>query len=73
MRSETEGIRLGAVKEAFDRLLGRAPLSVDSTSTKYEQSVQKLYLDAVIRANAEPPPVRDGIAMPDGDSADTEW
>jgi hypothetical protein len=39
MRSDDEAIRLRAVKEGFDRLLGRAPLSVDSTSTKIDQNI----------------------------------
>jgi hypothetical protein len=38
MRSDDEAIRLAAVKGGFDRLLGRAPLSVDSTSTKIEHN-----------------------------------
>jgi hypothetical protein len=71
MRSDDEAIRLAAVKEGFDRLLGRAPLSVDSTSTKVEHSIQQLYLTAVQAANRHPDP---RASVPDaGNSITIEW
>jgi hypothetical protein len=74
MRSNDEAIRLAAVKEGFDRLLGRAPMSVDTTSTKtIEHNIQQLYLRAVIAANQEPPPT-DITAVPEASNgATTEW
>jgi hypothetical protein len=76
MRSGDEAIRLAAVKEGFDRLLGRAPLSVDNTNTKIEHSIQELYLTAIQAANAEPDPCApvDVTPVPDaGNGASTEW
>src|SRR6516164_4097367 len=60
LRSDDEAIRLAAVKEGFDRLLGKAPIAVDSTSTStriIENNIQALYLSAVQQANQRPPPV----------------
>jgi hypothetical protein len=75
MRSDDEAIRLASVKEAFDRLLGRAPLAVDSTSTKVEHTIQELYLTALKAANEQPDagaPI--DVTLPDaGNGATTEW
>jgi hypothetical protein len=75
LRSDDEAIRLAAVKEGFDRLLGRAPLSVDSTSTKVEHSIQQLYLQAVIEANQRPDPRApvDVASVPDARDSTTDW
>jgi hypothetical protein len=76
MRSDDEAIRLAAVKEGLDRLLGRAPLSVDSTSAKVEHNIQQLYLTAVQAANRQPDPGApiDVTLAPDaGSGAATEW
>jgi hypothetical protein len=76
MRSDDEAIRLAAVKEGFDRLLGKAPIAVDSTSTStriIENNIQALYLSAVQEANRRPPPV-DVTAVPDApNDAAREW
>jgi hypothetical protein len=70
IRSDDEAIRLAAVKEAFDRLLGKAPIAVDSTSTRHiETNIQALYLSAVQEANrrADPrAPVELGADRHDG-------
>jgi len=40
------------VREFFDRLIGKAPIAVDSTVTKFD--IGALYLAAVQAANAPP-------------------
>jgi hypothetical protein len=74
MRSDDEAIRLAAVKEAFDRLLGRAVQSLDTTSTRTTlvEHVQQLYLTAVQRANRQLPPI-DVTPVPDAGNGATEW
>jgi hypothetical protein len=77
MRSDDEAIRLAAVKEGFDRLLGRAPLSVDSTSTsRVEHDIGMLYLTALKAANEMPDPRApvDVTPVPDArNCATTDW
>jgi hypothetical protein len=51
-RSPNEAIRLAAIKEAFDRLLGKPPVAVDTTVTKFDMGA--LYLQAVKAANLSP-------------------
>jgi hypothetical protein len=74
LKSDDEGMRLAACREMLDRLLGRAPLSVDTTSTsRVEHDIRALYLRAVIGANQEPPPT-DVTAVPEASNdATTEW
>jgi hypothetical protein len=75
MRSDDEAVRLAAVWEGFDRLLGSAPLSVDSTSTKIEHNIQQLYLTAVQEANRLPDPRAPVDVTPAADAGDgaVEW
>jgi hypothetical protein len=76
-RSPDPAIRLAALKESFDRLVGRAPMSVSTTNTRHiETSIQQLYLTAVMRANAEPDPRApvDVTLPPDaGNGTSIEW
>jgi hypothetical protein len=51
-RSPNEATRLAAVREFFDRLVGKPPVAVDSTVTKLD--IGQLYLAAVQAANAPP-------------------
>jgi hypothetical protein len=53
VRSQNEQTRLAAVQVAFDRLLGKAPLAVDTTVAKVDLGA--LYLAAVQAANGLPP------------------
>jgi hypothetical protein len=77
LRSEDEAIRLAAVKEGFDRLLGRAPLSVDSTSTsRVEHDIGMLYVTALKAANEMPDPRAPVDVTPASDarnSGTTDW
>jgi hypothetical protein len=81
MGSDDEWVKLAALKEGFDRMLGRAPMSVDTTSTKtVEQRIQQLYLAAVIEANSRPDPrtveasaVTDVTPEPDAGNSSIEW
>jgi hypothetical protein len=58
----------------LDRLLGRAPLSVDTTSTsRVEHDIRALYLRAVIAANQEPLPTNITAAPETSSGATTEW
>jgi hypothetical protein len=74
MKSSDEGIALAACKEMLDRLLGRPPLSMDSTNTKIEHSIQQLYL-TLKAANEQPDPgALVDATLPDaGNGATTEW
>jgi hypothetical protein len=49
-RSPNEAARLAAIREAFDRLLGKPPVAVDSTVTKLD--IGKLYLEVHTASNA---------------------
>jgi hypothetical protein len=51
-QSPDASVRLAAIREAFDRLLGKPPVAVDSTVTKLD--VGQLYLDALRQANSPP-------------------
>jgi hypothetical protein len=50
VRSPNEATRLAAIREAFDRLLGKAPIAVDQTVAKFDMGA--LYLEAVKAANS---------------------
>jgi hypothetical protein len=50
VRSPNEATRLAAIREAFDRLLGKPPVAVDSTVTKIDMGA--LYLQALQAANS---------------------
>ena len=54
LRSKDEDVQLAAAKEMLDRLLGKAPIAVDSTSTKFDY--QAMFLKALQLANSEPNP-----------------
>jgi hypothetical protein len=49
VRSPNEATRLAAIREAFDRLLGKPPVAVDATVAKVD--IGALYLTAMQRAN----------------------
>jgi hypothetical protein len=51
-RSPNETTRLAAIREAFDRLLGKPPVAVDTTVAKFD--IGALYLEAVKLANQPP-------------------
>jgi hypothetical protein len=79
-RSQNEATRLAAIREAFDRLLGKAPVAADITTTKFDLSA--LYLRAVQAANGvslvdvtpEPnAPPADEPAADATDQADDAW
>jgi hypothetical protein len=50
VRSPNEATRLAAVREFFDRLVGKPPVAVDTTVTKVD--IGALYLQALKVANA---------------------
>jgi hypothetical protein len=52
VRSPNEATRLAAIREAFDRLLGKPPVAVDTTVAKLD--IGALYLQAMKLANAPP-------------------
>ena len=52
VRSPNEAIRLAAIREAFDRLLGKPPVAV-AVDNSVEHSIQQLYLTALQAANRE--------------------
>jgi hypothetical protein len=52
VRSPNEATRLAAIREAFDRLLGKPFVSVDTTVTKVD--IGALYLQALQAANSPP-------------------
>jgi hypothetical protein len=68
MRSPNEATRLAAIREFFDRLLGKPPVAVAVNNTA-EHDIRELYLRAVILANQEPRP--DAPAEVETNSA--EW
>jgi hypothetical protein len=79
-QSPNEMTRLAAIREAFDRLLGKAPLAVDTTSTNIETSIQALYLTALKEINSRPDPrtveasaATDVTPQPDACNAATDW
>jgi hypothetical protein len=49
--SENESVRLAAIKECLDRLIGRSPIFVDSVTAKVD--IGALYLRALQQANAK--------------------
>jgi hypothetical protein len=54
LRSDDQGVQLAAAREMLDRLCGKPPIAVDSTSTKF--NYQAIYLNALQLANSEPNP-----------------
>jgi hypothetical protein len=54
LRSKDQDVQLAAAREMLDRLLGKAPIAVDSTSTKFDY--QAMFLGALQAANREPNP-----------------
>jgi hypothetical protein len=52
--SKNESVRLAAVKECLDRLIGRSPIFVDSVSAKVD--IGAMYLAALQRANSHAAP-----------------
>jgi hypothetical protein len=69
-RSPNEAIRLAAIREFFDRTLGKPAIAVDSTVTKFDMGA--LFLDVVKNAG-RPAPI--DITPPDNstDQADDAW
>ena len=49
--SKNESVRLAAIKECLDRLIGPSPIFVDSVSAKID--VAQLYLNAMRKANSD--------------------
>jgi hypothetical protein len=47
--SKNESVRLAAIRECLDRLIGRSPIFVDSVTAKVD--IGQLYLSALRRAN----------------------
>jgi hypothetical protein len=78
VRSPNEAIRLAAIREAFDRLLGKPPVAVAVDSTA-AHSIQQLYLTAVQAANREHDPrVIDATQLEEQEGANgvqpsTDW
>jgi hypothetical protein len=65
VRSPNEAIRLAAIREALDRLLGKPAVAVAVNNT-VEHDIRQLYLKAVMAANQEPrPDAPAGPADPD--------
>jgi hypothetical protein len=59
LNSRDEKIRLGAISLAFDRWLGKPAPAIDDNSASdagVAEAIQKLYLTALIGANAAPRP-----------------
>jgi hypothetical protein len=50
-QSSNESVRLAAIKECLDRLIGRSPIFVDSVTTKVD--IASLYLQALQRSSAK--------------------
>jgi hypothetical protein len=79
VRSPNEATRSAAIREALDRLLGKAPIAVDSTVTKFDvgASIQALYLSALQQANkpAEPKTIEGtgAIDITPSPQADEPW
>jgi hypothetical protein len=59
LRSKNESVRLSAVHEILDRVLGKAAVFVDATNTRVD--VGQLYLAALRRANSEVETINGGI------------
>jgi hypothetical protein len=53
-KSDSENIRLQALREIFDRLLGRPAVSLDTTVTKMDlsEAIGEAYRRALVRANS---------------------
>jgi hypothetical protein len=80
VRSPNEATRLSAIREAFDRLLGKPPVAIDSTVSKIDLGA--IYLDVVKNANrppseaaidVTPTPPADEPADNSTDQADDAW
>ena len=69
-KSDSENIRLQALREIFDRLLGKPAISVDTTVTKMD--IGELYRQALIRANLPANAVIDGGGNNNGVGAASE-
>jgi hypothetical protein len=69
VRSPNEATRLAAIREFFDRLLGKPPVAV-AVNNAVEHDIQQLYLTAVMAANQAPRP--DAPAGGESNSI-TEW
>jgi hypothetical protein len=54
-RSSDETVRLAAVREFFDRLLGKPAVAV-AVDNSVEHNIQALYLSALQSASREPDP-----------------
>ena len=74
VRSDDEAIRLAALKEAFDRLLGKAAIAINDSEAEARatEAIQQLYLTAVQEANRRPAPI-DVTPVPDAGDGATEW
>ena len=74
LRSEDEAIRLAALKEAFDRLLGKAAIAADDTvaEARATDAIQQLYLTALQAAN-RPAGAIDITPVPNVRDGATEW
>ena len=48
--SKSEMVRLAAIKEFLDRMLGRSPVAIDTTVAKVDVTVAELYHSALRRA-----------------------
>jgi hypothetical protein len=59
LRSDDERVRLAAVREGLDRLLGRAPLSLDDSEAEARaaETIQRFYLQALELANHPSDPI----------------
>ncbi len=73
LRSKDEGVQLAAAREMLDRLLGKAPIAVDSTVAKYDH--QAVFLAALKAVNAEPNPKEiEGVADANGvQPSESDW
>jgi hypothetical protein len=74
VRSPNEMTRLAAIREFFDRQLGKPPMAVDTTVTKdIGPSIAALYLQAVQAANKSlDAEIVDAKAVPDAPAA-SDW
>jgi hypothetical protein len=74
VHSPNEVTRLAAIREAFDRLLGKPPVAVDSTVTKFDMGA--LYLEVVKNAGRPAIDLTPSAAVPSDnstDQADDAW
>jgi hypothetical protein len=68
MRSPNGTLRLAAIHEYYDRLLGKPPVAVDTTVAKFD--IGQLYLEAVKTANQRPRSEAAIDVSPAGEHAD---